>query len=100
MIISLVLLAFWTRPALAGNAYRYFQLYKNSATAQNHDSHQSGNEQGLQLDGWGNLVDEPPPPPLDDMSGIDDVPPPVEDDQPQQMEKPFPATTPDWTSTP
>ncbi len=50
----------------AGDAYQYHNLYKNSAIyKERHPEKDSGQKQqnrGVELDGWGNLKDEPPPP--------------------------------------
>ena len=55
-------------PARAGNAYRYYMLYRNSEIyRENHPDQEKEKEpsehRGPQYDGWGNLVDPPPPPP-------------------------------------
>ena len=52
----------------ANNAYRYFNLYKNSETYKERHPEENREKEkpehtGPTLDGWGNLVDVPPPPP-------------------------------------
>ena len=64
----------------ANNAYRYFNLYKNSEIYKERHPEKNKNKEkpdnrGSTLDGWGNLVDPSPPPPPD--NGYDEY-----DDEP------------------
>jgi hypothetical protein len=79
--VSVMLIIVFACNSKADNAYRYFNLYKNSEIykerhpEENND--QAEPDRGPKFDGWGNLVDDPPPPPPDneynDEPGGDDT---------------------------
>ena len=68
LLLILLAVALAGTNTYANNAYRYFNLYKNSETYKERHPEENREKEkpehtGPTLDGWGNIVDEPPPPP-------------------------------------